>query len=93
MTPIRTYVGLNSLVLGAIGVSAIATVVLIALPGNLVAWQIGSWTLVFALLGLLALVLASAYSLVTNPASRSRRRIVCFLLGLSCLVVIAIGAL
>jgi uncharacterized membrane protein SirB2 len=93
MTTIRTYVGLNSLVLGAIGVSAMATVVLIALPGNFVAWQIGSWTLVFALLGLLALVLASAYSLVTNPASRSRRRIVCFLLGLSCLVVIAIGAL
>jgi hypothetical protein len=93
MTAIRKFVGLNSLMLGAIGVSAIATAALIALPGNLVAWQIGSWTLVFSLLALLALVLASAYSLVANPASRRWRQIVCFLLGFSCLTVIAIGSL
>ena len=93
MTAIRKFVGLNSLILGAIGVSAIATAALIVLPGNLVAWQIGSWTLAFALLALLVLVLASAYSLATNRASRSWRRIVCFLLGLSCLAVIAIGSL
>ena len=93
MTAIRKFVGLNSLILSAIGLSAIATTALIALPGNLVAWQIGSWTLAFALLTLLALVLASAYSLATNRASRSWRRIFCFLLGLSCLAVIAIGSL
>ena len=93
MTAIRKFVGLNSLMLGAIGVSAIATAALIAFPGNLVAWQIGSWTLVFALLALLLLVLTSTWSLATNPASRSWQRIVCFLLGLSCLAVIAIGSL
>jgi hypothetical protein len=71
MTTIRTYVGLNSLVLGAIGVSAIATVVLIALPGNLVAWQIGSWTLVFALLGLLALVLPDESKNSRRPTDKA----------------------
>jgi hypothetical protein len=93
MAAIRKFVGLNSLILGSIGVSATATVVLVALPGNLVAWQIGSWALALALLSLLALVLVSGYSLATNRASRSWRRIVCFLLGLSCLAVIAIGSL
>lgn len=93
MTAIRKYVSLNSLILGAIGVSAIATAALIALPGNLVAWQIGSWTLVFGLVALLVLVPASAYSLAANRASRNRRRMVCFLLGFSCLAVIAIGSL
>lgn len=93
MAAIRKFVGLNSLIVGAIGISAIATAALIALPGNLVAWKIGSWTLVFALLALLALVLVSGYSLVTNRTARSWRRIVCFLLGFSCLVVFAIGSL
>ena len=93
MAAIRQFVGLNSLILGAIGVSAVATAALVALPGNLVAWQIGSWTLVFALLALLVLVLVSGYSLATNRASRGWRRIVCFLLGLSCLAVIVIGSL
>ena len=93
MTALRKFVSLNSLILGAIGVSAIAIAALVALPGNLVAWQIGSWTLVFALLALLALVLASAYSLATNRASRGWRQMLCFLLGLSCLSAIAIGSL
>jgi len=93
MTAIRQLLGLNSLILCAIGISAIATAALLAFPGNLVAWQIGSWTLVLALLALLVLVLASAYSLATNRAARSWRRIVCFLLGFSCLAVIAIGSL
>ena len=93
MAAIRKFVGLNSLILGAIGTSAIATAALIALPGNLVAWQIGSWTLALALLALVALVLVSGYSLITNRASRNRRQIVCLLLGFSCLAVIAIGSL
>jgi len=93
MTEIRKFVGLNSLILGAMGVSAIATTALIALPGNLVAWQIGSWTLASSLLALLVLVLVSAHSLVTNRASRTWRRVVCFLLGFSCLAAIAIGSL
>ena len=93
MAAIRKFVGLNSLILGAIAVSATATAVLVALPGNLIAWQIGSWTLALALLSLLALVLVSGYSLATNRASRSWRRIVSFLLGLSCLAVVAIGSL
>ena len=93
MAAVRKLVGLNSLILGAIGASAIATAALIAWPGNLVAWQVGSWTLAFALLSLLVLVLASAYSLATDRASRNWRRIVCFLLGFSCLAAIAIGSL
>ena len=82
MTAIRKFVGLNSLMLGAIGVSTIATATSPVTP-----------PLVFSLLALLALVLASAYSLVTNPASRCWGQIVCFLLGFSCLTVIAIGSL
>jgi hypothetical protein len=93
MTVIKRFFGLNSLILGTIGISAIATATLIAFPGNLVAWQIGSWTLASALLVLAVLVLASAYSLATNPAARNWRWIVCFLLGSSCLAVIAIGSL
>lgn len=92
MTAIQKLVSLNSLILGAICVSVIATAALVAAPGNLVAWQIGSWTLALALFALLALVLVSGYSLVTNRTSRSWTRIVCFLLGFSCLAIIAIGS-
>jgi hypothetical protein len=93
MTANRTFAVPNSLILGAVGLSAVATAVLIAFPGNLLVWQVTSWTLALALLALLALVFASAYSLATNRAARTWPRIISFALGLSCLAVIAIGAL
>jgi len=93
MTANRTFVVKSSLIFGALALAAVATVALLAFPGNLLAWQIGSWTLAFALLALLGLVLASAYSLVTNRAARTWQRIVSFSLGFACLAVIAAGSL
>lgn len=78
MTANRTFVVKSSLIFGALALAAVATVALLAFPGNLLVWQIGSWTLAFALLALLGLVLASAYSLVTNRAARTWQRIVYF---------------
>jgi hypothetical protein len=93
MTANRTFVIPNSLIPGAIGVSAVALAVLVAFPGNLRVWQVASWVLIFALLALLAFMLVSAYSLATDPAARTWQRIASFSLGLACLVVIAIGSL
>lgn len=92
MTTNRTFAVPNLLILGAIGVSAAATAVLVAFPDDLSVWRIGAWTLAFALLALLGLVLASAYSLVTNRAARTWPRIVSFGIGLACLAGIAAGS-
>lgn len=90
---IRKAGRLNPLILGAIGVSAIATAVLVALPGSLLAWQVGSWTLAIALLALLVLVLASGYALATSRTARRRRDVACFMLGFACLAAIAVGSM
>ncbi len=93
MTTKRKFATPSALILVAIGVAAIASGVLLSFPGNLRVWQIGSWTLAVALLALPALVLASAYSLATNRAARTWQRIGSFLLGLACLVAVAVGSL
>ena len=82
-----------SLILAALGLSLAATGLLLAFPRHLFVWQVGSWTLALALLALLGLVLASAYSLATNRAARTWPRIVSFSLGFACLASIAIGSL
>ena len=89
----RTLMIKSSLIYVAIGLSVIATAILVAFPGKLIAWQIGSWTLVFALLALLILVLVSAYSLATDRAARTWQRILSFSLGLACLAALAVGSL
>lgn len=89
----RTFPASGTLTLGALGIAGVATAVLVAFPGDLRVWQVASWTLVFALLGLLALVLFSAFLLATRRAARTWRRIVPFSLGLACLAVVAFGAL
>ncbi|GAB3358158.1 hypothetical protein [Lysobacter tyrosinilyticus] len=93
MTVDRKFAVPNSLILAAIGLALAATGLLIAFPGNLFIWNVGSWTLAFALLALLGLVLSSGHSLVTNPRVRTWQRIASFALGLVCLAVIAIGSL
>jgi len=93
MTANRTFVVKSSLIFGAIGISAVSTMVLLAFPGNLLVWQIASWFLAFALLALLVLVLTSGYSLATNRAARTWQRIASFSVGFACLAVIAAGSL
>lgn len=83
----------SSLIYGAIGLLAIATAILVAFPSNLLVWQIGSWTLVFASLVLLGLVVVLAYSLATNRAARTWQRVLPFALGFACLAVLAVGAM
>ena len=92
MAAIRIFSVASSLILPAIGIATGACAVLFAFPRNLLVWQIGSWTLVIALFSLLALVLASAYSLATNRAARTWQRIGSFLLGLACLVAVAVAS-
>lgn len=81
----------SALILVAIGISVIA--VLIAFPTDLHAWRVASWTLVAALAALLVLVVASACILATNRAARTWQRIASFLIGLGCLVTVAVGAI
>lgn len=91
MTADRTFLVPNSLILGAIGVTVTAMAGLIAFPGNLLIWQIGSWTLAVALLALLGLVLISGYSLATNRIARTWQRMTSFAAGFVILTVVAIG--
>lgn len=92
MTAFRKAFTLDALMLGAVGVSTVATAILVAFPGNRVAWQVGSWTLAVALATLSVLVLASGYSLAVDRTARNWRRAACFLLGLSCLALVALGS-
>lgn len=93
MTTARRFTSTSSLILVAIGVSAIAIAVLVGFPGDLFVWQIASWTLVAALVALLVLVPASAYVLSTNKAARTWQRVASFLIGLACLAAVVIGSL
>lgn len=83
----------SALILVAIGISVAAIAVLIAFPTDLHAWRVASWTLVAALAALLVLVVASACILATNRAARTWQRIASFLIGLGCLVTVAVGAI
>jgi len=89
----RKFAVPNSLILGAIGISAIAAAGLLAFPSNLLVWQLEAWTLAIALLALLALVPISAYSLVVDRTTRTWQRIVSVSLGLTILVAVAIASL
>ena len=91
MTTVRRFTSTSSLILIAIGVSAIAVAVLLAFPGDPL-WQIATWTLVVALVALLVLVPASAYVLSTNKDARTWQRVASFLIGLACLVAVAVGS-
>ena len=91
MTTVRRFTSTSSLILVAIGFSAIASAVLIAFPRDPL-WQIATWTLVAALVALLVLVPASAYVLSTNKAARTWPRVASFLIGLACLVAVAVGS-
>lgn len=93
MAAFRKRVSANALILIAIGISAAAVSVLVVFPEDPLVWQIASWVLVAALIGLLALVLASGFVLATNRATRTWRRIVPFLIGTACLAAIAVGSL
>ena len=92
MTTRRTSV-LPPLILGAFGVSVLATAVLVAFPGDLRVWQAGAWTLALGLLALSALVAVSGYLLATRRNERTGRHIASFALGLVSLAIIAIGSL
>jgi hypothetical protein len=93
MTALRKLVSPASLTLVAIGISAAAAGVLFTFPANPILWQAATWTLVAALVGLLVLVLVSGYVLVTDQAARTWQRIASFLIGLACLMSVAVGLL
>lgn len=93
MTTVRKFTSTSSLILVSIGVAAIAIAFLVSFPGDLLTWQIATWTLVAALVALLALVPASAYVMATNGAARTWQRVASFLIGLACLGVVAVGSL
>lgn len=83
----------NALILVALGVAALALAVLFAFPADPRVWQAASWTLVAALLALLALVVVSGVVLAVRPAARTWPRIALFLAGLACLLAVAAGSL
>ena len=89
----RKFMSTSSLILIAIGISAVAVGVLFTFPENPLVWHAATWTLVVALAGLLGLVLALGYVLVTDRAARTWQSIVSFLLGFACLVAVAVGSL
>ena len=91
MAAARTFVVPAWLIPVAVGVAVLATAVLIAFPGNVLVWQAATWTLVGALLAVALLVLVSAWSLASNRAAKTWPRIASLLLGLACLVVLAVG--
>lgn len=89
----RKLFSLPVLIPAAIVIAAAATAVLFRFPESVAVWQAATWTLVAALVALLALVLASAYVLARKPAARTWPRVVACLLGLGCLVAVALAAL
>ncbi|HZV38737.1 MAG TPA: hypothetical protein VFF96_08325 [Pseudoxanthomonas sp.] len=92
MAILRKFVSASSLILVAVGVSAVAVSVLSAFPANPLVWQAASWTLVAALVGLLVLVPVSGYALAASRSARTWRRAAPFLLGFACLAAVAIGS-
>jgi hypothetical protein len=93
MAAMRKFISTSSLILVAIGISAAAVGVLFTFPQNPIVWQVATWTLVAALVGLVALVLVAGYVLATARAARTWQRITPFLVGLICLVAVAVGSL
>ena len=89
----RQYLSTTTLTLAAIVIAAAATAVLFRFPESVAVWQAATWTLVAALVALLALVLVSAYVLARKPAARTWPRIAACLLGFGCLVAVALAAL
>ncbi|HEY0502587.1 MAG TPA: hypothetical protein VGD42_03740 [Lysobacter sp.] len=92
MAPHRTLPVPGSLILGAIGVMVIASAVLMAFPGNLLVWQVGSWTLAAALLALVALVAVCGHALATRREARTWQRMTSFAAGLVVLAALVIGS-
>ena len=93
MAAVRKFISTSSLILVAIGISAAAIGVLFTFPENPLIWQATTWTLIAALVGLVALVIVSGYVLATNRAARTWQRITSFLIGFVCLVAVAAGSL
>lgn len=93
MTAMRKFISTSSLTLVAVGISVAAVGFLFTFPQNPLIWQAAAWTLVVALIGLLALVFVSGYVLVTNRAARTGQKIASFLVGVVCLGVVAVGSL
>lgn len=93
MAALRKFTSTSSLILITIGISVAAVAALVAFPADPRTWQIASWTLVAALVALVALVLASAYILATNRSARTWQRVTSSLVGLACLLAVAAGSL
>nr|CAP48776.1 putative integron gene cassette protein [uncultured bacterium] len=93
MKVVRKFISTSSLILVAIGISTVAIAVLFTFPTDPLTWQVASWTLVAALVGLLILVLVSGYVLAVNRAARTWQRITSFLIGPACLAAVAVGSL
>jgi len=83
----------TTLLASPLAISIAAFAFLVAFPHNLVAWNIGAWTVVAAT-ALLALLLPfAAWSLAKDAATRTWPRIVAFAAGALYLVVLGIGAI
>jgi len=86
-------VNTSTLILVALGVSAIALAVLFTFPEEPAIWEAASWTFVAGLSALLVLVAVAGYVLTTNRAARTWQRFATFLIGLACLAAAAVGSL
>ncbi|TKS53650.1 hypothetical protein E4582_01915 [Luteimonas yindakuii] len=75
----------------AIGISVAAAGILFTFPADPMVWHAATWTLVAALCGLLVLVVVLGYVMATNQSSRTWRRVTPFLIGVACLVPVAVG--
>ena len=79
--------------LAAAGISALSVGVLFTFPADPAIWQSATWILVAALACLLLLVPWAGYVLVANRTTRTWPRIASFLVGLACLLAVAVGSL
>ncbi|WP_457000010.1 hypothetical protein [Luteimonas sp. A534] len=93
MAAFRKLISTSSFILVAAGISAVAAGILFTFPTDPLIWQAATWTLLAALIGLFVLVLFTGYLLATDRAARTWQRIASFLLGLACLVPVAVGLL
>ena len=90
MAAMRKFISLSFLTIATVGASLAAAAVLFTYPTNPLIWNAATWTLVAGLVGLLVVVLLSAYVLAKNRTARTWQRIATFLFGLACLAVVAV---
>lgn len=93
MAASRKLMSTSTSILVAVVISAVAAGVLFTFPSDPLIWEAATWTLLAALISLSVLVALTGYRLASDRAARTWQRIASFLLGLACLVPVAVGLL